>query len=324
MTSFGKSDEPLLKPNPKRFCMFPIQYNDIYKFYQQAQDCFWKVADIDLSQDERDWQNLDKNEKNFIGNILAFFAASDGIVSENLVLNFANEVQNPETRAFYSFQNAIEMVHSETYSLLIDTFFKNEKEKEFYFNAIETIPCVKRKADWALKWMSPTESFGKRMIAFGVIEGIFFSGAFCSIFWLKKRGVMPGLTFSNEYISRDEGMHVNFCILLYTKYIKNKISQEDVHKMVKEAVDIEKEFICDSIPVRLVGMNSLSMSEYIEFVADKFVQDLGLEKIYNTKNPFDWMELISLQGKTNFFEKKVSEYKIADKGDREFTVDADF
>lgn len=324
MSSSDYYNEPLLISNSKRFCMFPIQYPDIYNAYRQAQDSFWKVADIDLSQDEKDWEKLDANEKKFIGNILAFFASSDGIVSENLVLNFANEIQIPEARAFYAFQNAIEMIHSETYSLLIDTYFKNEQEKQFYFNAIETIPCVEKKANWALKWISKNNSFAERILAFGVIEGIFFSGAFCSIFWLKKRGIMPGLTFSNEYISRDEGTHVNFCILLYTKYVKNKISENFVHEMIKEAVNIEKEFICESIPVKLVGMNSDLMSQYIEFVADKFLSDLGFKKLYNSSNPFDWMELISLQGKTNFFEKKVSEYKLADKGNRQFSTDADF
>lgn len=301
--------EILTKENPSRFVLFPIEYQDIWDKYKSHMSVFWTVEEIDLSKDMKDWDQLNDNEKHFIKNILAFFAGSDGIVLENLGGRFMSEIQIPEAKCFYGFQAAMENVHSETYSLLIDTYVKDEKEKHKLLNAIDTIPCVNKKAQWALKWMNDKDSpFALRLIAFAIVEGIFFSGSFCSIFWLKKRGLMPGLTFSNELISRDEGLHTDFAVLLYTKYITNKIEEETVYDIVKEAVEIEKEFIIDSLPCNLIGMNKDLMSDYIEFVADRLLSQLNYSKLYNTKNPFDFMEMISLTGKTNFFEKRVSEY----------------
>jgi len=315
--------EEILKENSGRFVMFPIKYHDIWSMYKKAVASFWTAEEIDLNQDRTDWLKLNDNERKFISNVLAFFAASDGIVNENLATRFINEVQYPEAKAFYGFQIAIENVHSETYSLLIETLIRDSMEKDRLLNAIQTIPCVKEKANWALKWIGSTNSFAERLVAFAVVEGIFFSGSFCSIFWLKKRGLMPGLAFSNELISRDEGMHTDFACLLYRNYIKNKLSKERVYMIVDEAVKIEKEFIISSIPVSLIGMNSESMSKYIEFVSDRLLNSLGYEKRYNTANPFDFMEMISLQGKTNFFEKRVSEYKRPNL-DSKFEISEDF
>merc|ERR1712216_279570 len=300
--------EPLLDENDQRFTMFPIQYPAVWEMYKKAEASFRTAEEVDLSDDMKHWEGLTKDEKHFITHVLAFFAASDGIVLENLGIRFMGEVQIPEARAFYGFQIAIENIHSEMYSLLIDQYVKDPKEKDHLFRAIETIPCVKKKADWALKWIDSSESFGERLLAFACIEGIFFSGSFCSIYWLKKRGLMPGLTFSNELISRDEGLHRDFACLLYS-YLNNKPDTSIVRQIVTEAVEIEKEFVCDALPVSLVGMNKELMSDYVEFVADHLLGQLGMEKEYNATNPFDWMELISLQGKTNFFEKRVGEYQ---------------
>jgi len=303
--------EPLLQDNENRFTLFPIKYDDVWQMYKKAQASFWTAEEIDLSSDIRDWENvLTINEKTFICNILAFFANADGIVNENLTLNFSNEIQIPEVRFFYGFQIAIENIHSETYSLLIDTYVKNPIEKNKLFNAISEIPIVNKKAEWALKWLNKdnSNSFSKRLVAFAAIEGIFFSGSFCAIFWLKKRGLMPGLCFSNELISRDEGLHTDFACLLHSKLIYNTNGEEDAINIITEAVEIEKEFIIESIPVDLIGMNSRSMCMYIEFCADRLLQSLKYNKFYNSENPFDWMELISVRGKTNFFEKCVSDY----------------
>ncbi|EGC33194.1 hypothetical protein DICPUDRAFT_56591 [Dictyostelium purpureum] len=301
-------EEPILKENKDRFVLFPIKYPDIWSMYKQAEASFWTAEEIDLAPDLNDWSSkLNDNERHFISNVLAFFAASDGIVNENLATRFMSEVQIPEARCFYGFQIAIENIHSETYSLLIDTYIKDNEQKSKLFNAIDTIPCIKKKADWALKWINNSDSFAERLVAFAAVEGIFFSGSFCSIFWLKKRGLMPGLTFSNELISRDEGLHCNFACLLYTKLI-NKLESKTLEAIIRDAVVCEKEFICDSLPVDLIGMNSRSMSQYIEFCADRLLVSLGYKKIYNASNPFDWMEMISLQRKTNFFEGKVAEY----------------
>ena len=300
--------EPLLQENPNRFVLFPIQNDDIWRMYKQAEASFWTAEEIDLSPDLKDWETLNEGEKHFISHVLAFFAASDGIVNENLAVNFMSEVQLPEAKCFYGFQIMMENIHSETYSLLIDTYIKDNKEKDRLFNALETVPCVTTKGQWALRWIE-SENFLERLIAFAAIEGIFFSGSFCSIFWLKKRGLMPGLSFSNELISRDEGLHCDFACLLYTKYIRNKLPQDRVYQIIREAVDIEKEFVTDSLPVDLIGMNAKLMTEYIEFVADRLLQALDCDKIYNATNPFDFMEMISLQGKTNFFEKRVAEYQ---------------
>ncbi len=302
-------EEPLLKENKDRFVLFPIKYDEIWKMYKKAQASFWTAEEIDLSSDIKDWGKLNKNEKYFISHVLAFFAASDGIVNENLAVNFMKEVQIPEARSFYGFQIMIENIHSETYSLLIDTYIKDPEEKRKLFNAIETIPCVKKKADWALKWIE-SENFVERLIAFAAIEGILFSGSFCSIFWLKKRGLMPGLSFSNELISRDEGLHCDFACLLY-KMIQNKLSAQRIYEIIGNAVEIEKEFVSSALPVDLIGMNSKLMCQYIEFVADRLIVALGYPKLYHATNPFDFMELISLQGKTNFFEKRVGEYQKA-------------
>ncbi|KAG5523103.1 hypothetical protein RHGRI_035043 [Rhododendron griersonianum] len=303
--------EPLLTPNPDRFCMFPIKYPQIWEMYKKAEASFWTAEEVDLSDDIRHWDEaLTADEKHFITHVLAFFAASDGIVLENLAGRFMKEVQVAEARAFYGFQIAIENIHSEMYSLLLESYIKDSNEKDRLFHAIETIPCVERKANWALKWIDGGESFAERIVAFACVEGIFFSGSFCAIFWLKKRGLMPGLTFSNELISRDEGLHCDFACLLY-ELLNNKLSEERVRGIVADAVEIEREFVCDALPCALVGMNGDLMSEYIEFVADRLLGALGYGKMYDAKNPFDWMELISLQGKTNFFEKRVGEYQKA-------------
>jgi len=306
--------------------MFPIQDQDIWQMYKKQVDCFWRAEEIDLSKDLTHWETLDQKEKYFVSMILAFFAASDGIVLENLAMRFMGEVQLSEARAFYGFQIAMENIHSETYSLLIDTYIKDREEKTMLFQAINNFPCIKKKADWAIKWINDKRSsFATRLIAFACIEGIFFSGAFCSIFWLKKRGLMPGLTFSNELISRDEALHTEFAVLLYSK-LNKKLTKSKVLEILKEAVEIEKEFICDALPCRLIGMNSDLMCQYIEFVADRLSVQLGYDKIYGTKNPFDFMEMISIEGKTNFFEKRVAEYALADKTKTEdvFDFDADF
>jgi ribonucleotide reductase beta subunit family protein with ferritin-like domain len=305
--------EPLLTQDDKRFVMFPIQHQDIWDMYKKQVDCFWRAEEIDLSKDLTHWTNLSPSEKYFISMILAFFAASDGIVLENLGMRFCNEVQLAEARAFYSFQMAMENIHSQTYSLLIDTYIKNPEEKDRLFNGIENFPCIKKKAEWAQKWIGDKRSsFASRLIAFACVEGIMFSGAFCSIYWLKKRGLMPGLTFSNELISRDEALHTEFAILLYKKLLK-KVSKHKVYDIIKEAVDIETEFICNALPCRLIGMNSELMTQYIQFVADRLSLQLGYDKIYNVSNPFDFMILISVEQKTNFFESRVSDYALANK-----------
>jgi len=320
--------EPLLKENPNRFVLFPIRHDDIWQFYKKSEASFWTAEEIDLHQDLSDWENkLSDNEKHFIKHVLAFFAASDGIVNENLAENMVNEVQYTEAKFFYGFQIMMENIHSETYSLLIDTYIKDTKEKDYLFNAIENLECVKKKADWALTWIEDA-SFTERLIAFAAVEGIFFSGSFCSIFWLKKRGLMPGLTFSNELISRDEGMHCDFACLLYNKHIENKLPKETIHRIITEAVEIEKEFVSDAIPVKLIGMNADMMCTYIEFVADRLLVSLGNPKVYNVENPFPWMDMISLQGKTNFFEKRVGDYQkagvMAEKDKQVFSLDEDF
>ncbi|KAJ3030929.1 UNVERIFIED_CONTAM: Ribonucleotide-diphosphate reductase (RNR), small subunit [Siphonaria sp. JEL0065] len=319
--------EPILAPNSKRFVLFPIKYQEVWQMYKKAEASFWTVEEVDLSKDAGDWDKLSGDEKMFVSHVLAFFAASDGIVNENLVERFSNDVQIPEARCFYGFQIMIENIHSEMYSLLIDTYIKDPQEREHLFDAIDTIPCIRKKADWALKWISDkTSSFAERLVAFAVVEGIFFSGSFASIFWLKKRGLMPGLTFSNELISRDEGLHTDFACLLFS-LLKNKPTSETVYKIVSEAVELEQEFLIDALPVKLIGMNSDLMSQYIEFVADRLLVSLGCPKLYNVENPFDFMDLISLQGKTNFFEKKVGEYQkagVMSKGNNEFTLDSDF
>ena len=302
--------EPMLKENPSRFVIFPIQFKELWLMYKKAQASFWTAEEIDLANDLRDWDGLTADEQFFIKHVLAFFAASDGIVNENLVERFCSEVQYPEARFFYGFQIMIENIHSETYSLLIDTYVKDKAEKSHLFNALETVPCVRKKADWALRWIEGSNRFAERLVAFAVVEGIFFSGSFCAIFWLKKRGLMPGLTFSNELISRDEGMHCDFACLLYSM-LEKKLTNDELHAIIGEAVDYEKEFVCEALPVSLIGMNADMMSQYIEFCADRLLVALGAPRLYEAKNPFDWMELISLQGKTNFFEKRVAEYQKA-------------
>lgn len=300
--------EKLLEENPNRFVLFPIKHHDIWNMYKNAEASFWTAEELDLYQDISDWENkLNDNERFFIENVLAFFAASDGIVNENLAINFLDEVQYTEAKMFYGFQIAIENIHSETYSLLIDTYIKDQKKKDLLFNALQTVPAVQRKADWAIKWIK-SDNFVERLIAFAAVEGIFFSGSFCSIFWLKKRGLMPGLSFSNELISRDEGGHCDFACLLYNKHIENKLTKERVLEIISDAVEIEKEFVTNSLPVSLIGMNATLMQQYIEFVADRLLVSLGNEKFYNAKNPFDFMENIAIQNKTNFFEKRVAEY----------------
>jgi ribonucleoside-diphosphate reductase beta chain len=301
--------EHILQENSDRFVLFPVKYHDIWEMYKKAEHSFWTAEEIDLAQDLTDWnERLNSDERFYIKNVLAFFAASDGIVNENLAENFLKEVQYPEARCFYGFQIAIENVHAETYSLLIDTYIKDLTEREKLFKAIDNIPSVRKKAEWALKWIQ-SDSFAERLIAFAAVEGIFFSGSFCSIFWLKKRGLMPGLSFSNELISRDEGLHCSFATLLYTKYVKNKLSPDRIRDIICDAVEIEKEFVEDSLPVSLIGMNSKLMKQYIEFVADYWLVELGCPKAYGSENPFDFMDMLSLQGKTNFFEARVSEYK---------------
>jgi ribonucleoside-diphosphate reductase beta chain len=301
------STESILQENKDRFVLLPIKYPAIWEMYKKHEASFWTAEEIDLSQDLKDWDSLNRNERHFISHVLAFFAASDGIVNENLATNFMNEVQLPEARCFYGFQIMMENIHSETYSLLIDTYIKDPVEKDRLFHAIETVPCVKKKADWALRWIT-NGSFVERLVAFAAVEGIFFSGSFCSIFWLKKRGLMPGLSFSNELISRDEGLHCEFACLLYSM-LQNKLTKERIYEMIGDAVAIEKEFITDALPVDLIGMNAKLMAQYIEYVADRWIVSLGYPKLFNTSNPFDFMELISLQGKTNFFEKRVGDYQ---------------
>lgn len=320
--------EPILQDNPNRFVLFPIEHDDIWAFYKKSEASFWTAEEIDLHQDLSDWANkLNDNERHFIKHVLAFFAASDGIVNENLAENMVNEVQYTEAKFFYGFQIMMENIHSETYSLLIDTYIKDTKEKDYLLHAIEHMDCVKKKAEWAFKWIEKG-TFVERLIAFSVVEGIFFSGSFCSIFWLKKRGLMPGLSFSNELISRDEGMHCDFACLLYNQHIERKLPKESVRSILRDAVEIEKEFVSDAIPVNLIGMNAELMCQYIEFVADRLSVALGNEGIYNVENPFPWMELISLQGKTNFFEKRVGEYQkagvMADKSKQIFSLDEEF
>jgi len=305
--------EPLLVPDDNRFVMFPIKYDDIWEMYKKQVDCFWRPEEIDLTKDLTSWESLNNDEKHFISMILAFFAASDGIVLENLASRFMNDVQVSEARAFYGFQIAMENIHSHTYSLLIETYIKDKEQKHKLFNAITHFPCIKKKSDWAKKWINDNRSsFATRLVAFACIEGIFFSGAFCSIYWLKKRGLMPGLTFSNELISRDEALHCEFAILLYSKLIK-KIEKSRIHEIIKEAVEIETEFICEALPCRLIGMNSELMTQYIQFVADRLCVQLGYKKIYNVTNCFSWMELISLESKVNFFEKRSDAYALANK-----------
>ena len=314
------SKEPLLTPDDKRFVTFPIKYDDIWAMYKKQVDCFWRPEEIDLSKDLDDWAKLNDDEKHFISMILAFFAASDGIVLENLAQRFMSDVQISEARAFYGFQIAMENIHSHTYSLLIDTYIKDNEEKHKFFNAIENYPCIKKKSDWAQKWIHDNRSsFATRLVAFACIEGIFFSGAFSSIFWLKKRGLMPGLTFSNELISRDEALHCEFAILLYSK-LEKKLPKAKIHDIIKECVEIEIEFICEALPCRLIGMNSELMGQYIQFVADRLCVQLGYPKIYNVANSLDYMELISLESKTNFFEKHLGEYALANVN----KTDADF
>ncbi|MBM08543.1 MAG: ribonucleoside-diphosphate reductase [Magnetovibrio sp.] len=321
-----KAQEPLLCENPNRWVMFPLKDIEIWKNYKKQMDSFWRPEEIDFSKDKTHWDNLKNEEKHFIKMILAFFAASDGIVIENLGKRFLSEVQLPEARAAYGFQLMMENIHSETYSLLIDTYIKDEKEKHTLFNALENFPCIKKKASWAEKWIDDNRSsFATRLIAFACVEGIFFSGAFCSIYWLKKRGLMPGLTFSNELIARDEGIHTDLAVLLYSK-LNRKINKQRVYEIIKDAVRIEKDFICNALPCRLIGMNAELMKQYIEFVADRLVVQLGYGKIYNQQNPFDFMEMISLQGKTNFFEKRVGDYSLSSerKDDTAFDLDDAF
>jgi len=319
-------EEPLLVEDDKRYVMFPIQDQDIWKMYKKQIDCFWRAEEIDLSKDMKDWERLSSDEQYYIKMIIAFFAGSDGIVLENLAMRFMSDVQLSEARAFYGFQIAMENIHSEVYSLLIDTYIKDTEDKSRLFNALNTFPCIAKKGDWAKKWINDKRSsFAVRLIAFACVEGIFFSGAFCSIYWLKKRGMMPGLTFSNELISRDEALHTEFAVLLYNK-LQKKVKKQRVIEIIKEAVVIEQEFICEALPCRLIGMNAKMMSQYIEFVADRLFVQLGYDKVYNSANPFDFMEMISIEGKTNFFEKRVGEYALAtkDKSGDVFDMDAAF
>jgi ribonucleoside-diphosphate reductase beta chain len=321
--------EPILQENKDRFVIFPIKHQDIWEWYKKQEACIWTAEEIDLHTDLNDWNNkLNADEKYFIKHILAFFAASDGIVNENLAENFVSEVQYPEAKFFYGFQLMMENIHSETYSLLIDTYVKDEAEKDMLFHAIETFPAIKEKADWALKWIE-SDSFAERLIAFAAVEGIFFSGSFCSIFWLKKRGLMPGLTFSNELISRDEGMHCDFAVHLHTHHIVNKVPKARITEILTNALDIERKFITESLPASLIGMNATLMTQYLEFVTDRLLVELGCDRVYNSSNPFDFMDMISLQGKTNFFEKRVAEYQKAgvmntDSEAQKISFDADF
>ena len=327
-TNLSTTNEPILEVNNNKFVLFPIQHDDIWKFYKKAEASFWTAEEIDLGQDLKDWEKMTNEERHFISHVLAFFAASDGIVNENLAEHFLAEVQYTEAKFFYGFQIAIENIHSETYSLLIDTYIKDVKDKDQLFNAIETMDCVKRKADWALRWIDKG-TFQERLIAFAAVEGIFFSGSFCSIFWLKKRGLMPGLSFSNELISRDEGLHCDFACLLYRHHVENKLDEASVTDIIRDAVSIEKEFVTASLPVSLIGMNADLMCQYIEFVADRLLNELIGKKIFNAGNPFDFMEMISLHGKTNFFEKRVGEYQKAgvfnnDGNTSKFSLDEEF
>ncbi|WP_298713292.1 ribonucleoside-diphosphate reductase small subunit [Chitinophaga sp.] len=322
----NNENEILLKENKDRFVLLPINYPAIWEQYKRHEASFWTAEEIDLSGDLADWARLNDGERHFITHVLAFFAASDGIVNENLAVNFMSEVQIPEARCFYGFQIMMENIHSETYALLIDTYVKDPVEKDRLFHAIETVPAVKKKAEWALRWIE-NGTFAQRLVAFAAVEGIFFSGSFCSIFWLKKRGLMPGLTFSNELISRDEGLHCEFACLLYSM-LEGKLPEKEVHEIISDAVTIEKEFITEALPAALIGMNADLMKQYIEFVADRWLVALGCSKIYNSANPFDFMEMISLQGKTNFFEKRVGDYQKAgvmgEKGTQTFSLDEDF
>jgi ribonucleoside-diphosphate reductase subunit M2 len=318
--------EPLLKPDDNRFVMFPITNQDIWAMYKKQMDCFWRAEEINLAQDLGDWEKLSSDEKHFISMVLAFFAASDGLVLENLASRFMNDVQVSEARAFYGFQIAMENVHSECYSLLIDTYVRNSEAKDKLFRAIENYPCIAKKANWAKKWIGDNRSsFASRLVAFAAIEGIFFSSSFASIYWIKKRGLMPGLTFSNELISRDEALHTEFAVLLYSKLVK-KLNKKRIYEIIQEAVEIEKEFITEAIPCRMIGMNAVLMKQYIEFVADRLIVQLGYDKIYNASNPFDFMELISIESKVNFFERTNAEYALANKSiDKDiFNFDADF
>lgn len=327
MANTNANLEPILAENPDRFVLFPIKYAKIWEWYKKSVASFWTVEEVDLTQDLTDWEKLSADEKHFIKHVLAFFAASDGIVNENLVLNFMREVQIPEARCFYGFQIAIENIHSEMYSLLIDTYIRDNKEKDYLFHALRNLDCVSKKGQWALRWIENAPSFAHRLIAFAAVEGIFFSGSFCSIFWLKKRGLMPGLAFSNELISRDEGMHCDFACLLFSM-MKEKPAPAEVEAIITEAVAFEKEFVTDALPVSLIGMNAELMSQYIEFVADRLLVALGNEKVYGTANPFPWMDMISIQGKTNFFEKRVGDYQkagvMAKREEQVFTTDAEF
>ena len=327
MSTATEPQEKILQENPGRFVLFPIQHPDIWDWYKKQEASIWTAEEIDLGQDLKDWETLNKDEQYFIKHVLAFFAASDGIVNENLCENFVAEVQYTEAKFFYGFQIMMENIHSETYSLLIDTYIKDAEEKDYLFNALEHMPCVKKKADWAIRWIE-NGSFAERMIAFAAVEGIFFSGSFCSIFWLKKRGLMPGLTFSNELISRDEGLHCDFACHLYNNHIEHKLPKETVTQIITEAVAMEKEFVTEALPVRLIGMNAELMVQYIECVADRLLESLGCDKVYGSENPFPWMDMISLQGKTNFFEKRVGDYQkagvTADREKQVFSLDEDF
>ncbi|QSW87294.1 MULTISPECIES: ribonucleotide-diphosphate reductase subunit beta [Flavobacterium] len=321
--------EPILQENKNRFVIFPIKHHDIWEWYKKMEASFWTAEEIDLHQDLTDWNNkLNDDERYFIKHILAFFAASDGIVNENLAENFVNEVQYAEAKFFYGFQIMMENIHSETYSLLIDTYVKDEAEKTELFNALEVFPAIAKKGEWALKWIE-SDSFAERLIAFAAVEGIFFSGAFCSIYWLKKRGLMPGLTFSNELISRDEGVHCDFAVHLHNHHLVNKVPKDRIKEIIVDALDIERQFVTESLPVSLIGMNAALMTQYLEFVADRLLVELGCERVYGSANPFDFMDMISLQGKTNFFEKRVAEYQKSgvmntDSDAQKISFDADF
>jgi ribonucleoside-diphosphate reductase beta chain len=317
--------EKILEENKNRFVLFPLEHHDIWDYYKKAQQVFWTAEEIDLQQDFTDWEKLNEGEKHFVKHILAFFAASDGIVNENLAENFVSEVQYTEAKFFYGFQIMMENIHSETYSLLIDTYIKDKEEQNHLFNAIDTVPAVQKKAEWALKWIG-SESFVERLVAFAAVEGIFFSGSFCSIFWLKKRGLMPGLSFSNELISRDEGLHTDFAVHLYNNHIENKLSRERLIEIIDSALVIEKEFITEALPVSLIGMNSNLMKQYLEYVSDRLLMDLGVGKVYNAENPFDFMQNIALQNKTNFFEKRVADYVKSGVGEvqEQISFDEDF
>ena len=311
--------EKILQENKNRFVLFPIEHHDIWDYYKKAQQVFWTAEEIDLAQDQADWEKLNEGEQHFVKHVLAFFAASDGIVNENLAENFVSEVQYTEAKFFYGFQIMMENIHSETYSLLIDTYIKDKEEQNHLFNAIDTVPAVQKKAEWALKWIG-SESFVERLIAFAAVEGIFFSGSFCSIFWLKKRGLMPGLSFSNELISRDEGLHTDFAVHLYKHHIQDKLSKERLIEIIDSALTIEKEFITEALPVSLIGMNSDLMKQYLEYVSDRLLIDLGVGKVYNSDNPFDFMKNIAMENKTNFFEKRVGEYSKQGVGSKPDTV----